>query len=426
MYPKRTLRSRYFFLFVALLTLSIPCLSQKNEPDQKYLLITGNSIIQSKNYYLLTLFQELPEVKKLLQTDPVLAGIAKDKTEKLASATKDCQQDAFCYTEKMKFSEGEVRTIGERLSSLYQPTNALGSLVKNHLAASGTYALYKDSSPVELLEKAWEQDAGGINFTIGVYGEGKKANYPLIDSCSLNTRGRGYSQFLFTATQTVLDDCRKSNLFFLSAMMSALRFLEVNERYNAGDYEPMVSTVNKAAFERIKKINWSNYKYSVILIPGAGPEDPKVPLSAEGLLRCRIAAERYFEGLAPFIITSGGRVHPYKTIYSEAYEMKKYLVERMKVPENAVIMDPHARHTTTNLRNGARLIYRYGIPFTKPALTSTSRGQSISIETTLAARCLKEFNTVPFKVGNRLSVTEVEFYPLIAALQINPLEPLDP
>jgi len=188
----------------------------------------------------------------------------------------------------------------------------------------------------------------------------------------------------------------------------------------------MVSTVNRAAFQRIKKINWGHYKYSVILIPGAGPEDPKVPLSAEGLLRCRIAAQRYFEGLAPFIITSGGRVHPYKTIYSEAYEMKKYLVEKMKVPESAVIMDPHARHTTTNLRNGARLIYRYGIPFTKPALTSTSRGQSLSIETTLAARCLKEFNTVPFKVGNRLSVTEVEFYPLMAALQINPLEPLDP
>jgi hypothetical protein len=280
--------------------------------------------------------------------------------------------------------------------------------------------------PQQLLIKAWEQDARGINFAIGVYAEGKRANYPLIDSCSLNVKGPGYSQFLYTATQTILDDSKKSSLFFLSSMMAALRFLEVNERYDAADYEPMISTVNKAAAERVKKINWSEYKYSVILIPGAGPNDPKVALSAEGLLRCRIAAHRYFEGLAPFIITSGGRVHPYKTIYNEAYEMKKYLVEYLKIPENAVIMDPHARHTTTNLRNAARLIYRYGMPFDKVAVSSTSRGQSFSIGSSLSARCEKELNTIPFKVGNRLSETEVEFYPMAAALSINPLEPLDP
>ncbi len=426
MHTKQALRIKHLFLLVAFVAISLGTFAQKNEPDQKYRLITGNGIIQSKNYYLLTLLQEIPGVKKLIQGDSILTRIARNKVEMLATAMKDCQRDAFCYTGKMKFSDEEIKAVGERLTVLYQPNNALGTLVKDHLAASGTYVLYKESSPQELLQKAWEQDAGGINFTIGVYAEGKKPNYPLIDSCSLNTKGVGYSQFLFTATQTIIDDCKRSNLFFLPSMMSALRFLEVNERYNASDYEPMASTVNKAAVDRIKTINWNNYKYSVILIPGAGPDDPKVPLSAEGLLRCRIAAQRYFEGLAPFIITSGGRVHPYKTIYSEAYEMKKYLVEKMKVPENAVIMDPHARHTTTNLRNGARLIYRYGMPFNKAALTSTSRGQSLSIETTLAARCLKEFNTTPFKVGKRLSVTEVEFYPLIASLQINPLEPLDP
>ena len=67
-------------------------------------------------------------------------------------------------------------------------------------------------------------------------------------------------------------------------------------------------------------------------------------------------------------------------------EMKKYLMNHLKVPENAIIMEPHARHTTTNLRNGARLIYRYGIPFDKAALTSTSRGQSSSIGRCLATR----------------------------------------
>lgn len=423
---QRTGNGKYFFPLIISFFIFSSVFSQNNQPAPKYHLITGNSIIQSKNYYLLTLFQEITPIKNLLESDNILSGIAKEKLEKLEQARKNCQRDAFCFTEKMKFSEEEIKSVGERLSALYQPSNALGKMVQDHLVPSGTYIRYNETDPQKLLIKAWEQDANGINFTIGVYAEGKRANYPLIDSCSLNVKGAGYSQFLYTATQTILDDSKKSSLFFLSSMMAALRFLEVNERYDAADYEPMISTVNKAAADQVKKINWNDYKYSVILIPGAGPNDPKVPLSAEGLLRCRIAAHRYFEGLAPFIITSGGRVHPYKTIYNEAYEMKKYLMEQLKVPENAIIMDPHARHTTTNLRNAARLIYRYGIPFDKVAVSSTSRGQSFSIGTSLASRCEKELNIIPFKVGNRLSETEVEFYPSTAALSINPLEPLDP
>jgi hypothetical protein len=48
------------------------------------------------------------------------------------------------------------------------------------------------------------------------------------------------------------------------------------------------------------------------------------------------------------------------------------------------------------------------------------------ITTTLAARCQKELNEVPFKAGKRLSETEAEFIPVIDALHINPNEPLDP
>jgi hypothetical protein len=168
------------------------------------------------------------------------------------------------------------------------------------------------------------------------------------------------------------------------------------------------------------------YKYSLILVPGAGPDDPATPLSAEGMLRCRLAALQYRKGLAPFILTSGGKVHPYKTRYCEATEMKKYLVDKLHIPANAILIDPHARHTTTNMRNAVRMIHRYGIPFDKLALTCTTRGQSAMIEKTLIDRCKRELNEAPYKIGKRLSETEMEFYPLMEALQINPLEPIDP
>jgi hypothetical protein len=188
----------------------------------------------------------------------------------------------------------------------------------------------------------------------------------------------------------------------------------------------MTASVNKAAFDRIKTIAWNTYKYTLILVPGAGPEEPTVALSAEGMLRCRLAAIQYRKGLAPYIMVSGGKVHPYKTKYCEAIEMKAFLVNELHIPENAVIAEPHARHTTTNMRNCARLIFRYGMPFNKPCLAVTSRGQSTMISATLAARCQKELQEIPFKNGLRLSETEAEFYPLPDALHINPMEPMDP
>jgi hypothetical protein len=214
--------------------------------------------------------------------------------------------------------------------------------------------------------------------------------------------------------------------FYSVPLIAALLFLEMNEREQAADFEPMIQGENKEAFNRIRNIQWKDFKYSVILVPGAGPDEPGVALSAESMLRCRLAAIQYHKGLAPFIMPSGGKVHPYKTKYCEATEMKKYLVEKLKIPANAIIIEPHARHTTTNMRNAARLIFRYGIPFTMPGITSTTRGQSTMIGTTLIARSLIELKEAPYKNGERLSETEIEFYPLIEALHINPSEPMDP
>lgn len=164
----------------------------------------------------------------------------------------------------------------------------------------------------------------------------------------------------------------------------------------------------------------------MILVPGAGAEDLVTALSAEGMIRCRLAAIQYRMGLSPFIVVLGGRVHPYKTKYSEAIEMKNFLINKLSIPESAIMVDPDARHTTTNMGNCARLIFRYGIPFNKPCLAVTTRGQSTMISNTLAARCLKELRVIPFKNGARLSETEAEFYPLIEALHMNPAEPMDP
>jgi isocitrate dehydrogenase len=131
--------------------------------------------------------------------------------------------------------------------------------------------------------------------------------------------------------------------------------------------------------------------------------------------------------MAPFIVVSGGKAHPYKTKYCEAEEMKKYLMETMHIPENVIIMEPHARHTTTNMRNCVRLIFRYGIPMDKPCITSTTKEQSFYItDKEMQDRCMEELGYSPYANGKRLSETEAEFYPNVTSLQIDFDEPMDP
>lgn len=429
---KRIFYKSVFGLSIFLIVIS-SLSAQKKKLQSNYQLIIGKSAIQSKNYYLLTLLQELPEVYKLIINDSVCSRIAKQKNDSLTASYQQCGKNALCYINRMQFSEQEINTIGNRLIELYKPDNALGKMVQNHLIPSGCYILFKELTPKEQLVKAWEQDAKGINFCIGVYAAGNKPNYPNIDSISLGIRdpknpanySAVYSNFLYNVSSVIAKESRANPLFFLPSMSSAVLFLEMNEREQAADFEPMAKGENRLAVAKIKTVNWSQFKYSVILIPGAGPDDPKMALSAEGMLRCRLAALLYKQGLAPFIVSSGGKVHPYKTPFCEATEQKKYLIEKLGIPENAIIIDPHARHTTTNMRNTVRMIFRYGMPFEKPGITCTTRGQSAMIEN-MMPRCLKELNLAPYKNGKRLSETELEFYPLMDALHINPTEPIDP
>lgn len=417
-----------FYLLVIFIGATIPKGFSQNDvhPDSHYRLIRGTSFVQSKNYYLLTLFEVLPEVKKMLAADRALKLLASNKADAVKSALKSCERDGLCYTGHLKFSTEEIKQVSDELKTLYKENNALGKLVKEHLIPSGAYVLFQNLPASDMLVKAWEQDAEGINYAIDVYAEGKKPNYPNIDSIAFDTHHNGYVGLLYNAASLVAQENQSTSTFFNIPLTAALLFIEMNEREQAADYEPMTEGENKAAFDRVKSIQWDKYKYSLIMIPGAGPEEPTVPLSAEGMIRCRLAALQYQKGLAPFIVTSGGKVHPYKTKYCEAIEMKKYLVGKLHVPANAIFIDPHARHTTTNMRNTVRLIYRYGIPFNKVALTCTTHGQSTMIERTLIDRCLKELNEAPYKNGNRLSETGMEFYPSVDALQINPREPLDP
>lgn len=108
-----------------------------------------------------------------------------------------------------------------------------------------------------MLVQAWTQDVEGINYAIGVYADGKRPNYPNIDSISFNTRDRGYVNLLYnTASLTATENAREHS-FFSIPITAALRFIEMNGREQAADYESMDKGENKAACDRISTIKWA-------------------------------------------------------------------------------------------------------------------------------------------------------------------------
>jgi hypothetical protein len=305
-------------------------------------------------------------------------------------------------------------------------------LVKSELIPSGAYRVQLSHfHPDAILKVALLQDISSINHTLDVYAGGMKPNYPLIDSNSLGISSvgkfpRGYRDRLRQIGDLLIRMSSSDRRFLALPLTAAEMFLAINGRLQAADFEPMELGVNAKAVKCADTINWKRYPYSVILVPGAGPANYDVKISSEAMIRLGLAYDAYKKGLAPFILVSGGKVHPYMTQTCEALEMKKYLMEVLGIPEHAIIMDPHARHTTTNMRNAARLMIKYHFPLQTPGLVCTTVGQSRWITTTLPYRCKVELGYVPYTFGRKLDAYLTEFHASLDAMQVDFDEPIDP
>ena len=103
------------------------------------------------------------------------------------------------------------------------------------------------------------------------------------------------------------------------------------------------------------------------------------------------------------------------------------LVERFGIPAERIVIEPYARHTTTNLRNATRRLHAMGAPLDKPTLIVANESQSRYISSPeFAARNPAELGYDPGTVGKRHSPYEVEFVPSPRSLRIDPWDPLDP
>jgi len=331
--------------------------------------------------------------------------------------------DVGCFDRLLRLSGPEINTVANEFEALAKYPQ-FRTLARKDLRPSGAFIKYSRESDTEMLIAAWRDAANGMNRLLRVYCLGKDPFYKDIDKVSFDVSSEAYRKLLKVKLSEITHS--KDALFFEPTLDFALKLLEANRRDEAGRYEPLEEGENKACLQDMKKIRWNDYPYSFILVLGSGPAD-SARLSPGGAKRADQAAQLFLEHKAPLIILSGGHVHPMQTPYCEAIEMKKYVMEKFKIPESSILIEPHARHTTTNFRNAARLVFRYGIPADLKALVTSSADHiAITTKDGFRIRCGTELGYFPLEFINQISPVAAEFKPSVTSLFFDAKDPLDP
>lgn len=336
-----------------------------------------------------------PAARDALQGRAEVAAMLRARFDRRAA----CAADLGCAAQAMIWTDGEAQI--------------LAAAVAGKAADDGPAAQAK-------------REIAGINTIVRTYGLGQVPGYAQIDGAGMvdPQEARSRLQAALWLSQTA----RAGSLQALDPSVEfALALLDGSDRTDAIGFEPLTGGLNAAPMKRAKTLDWKRWRYSAMIVTGVGPEVDGMPLSPFGKYHLRLAAQRFAAGDVPFIIVTGGRAHPRATPFAEAQEMRAALIERYGVPADAIVIEPYARHTTTNLRNATRLLMAMGAPLDKDTIVVCNPGQSAAISSAqFAARNLTELGYEPGKVGVRISPTELEFRPSALSARVDPRDPLDP
>lgn len=316
----------------------------------------------------------------------------------------DCAGEAGCVRGHLAF---DAAAAAAAASETVEALTAAGTLtdVASELRGAGVCALIDAADEGAFVSACIERVLGELSAGLDVLGEAPATELDaLIDRLAMD-----------------------ETLPFHAPILSALEEgLVLADRPEPIRYEPK-DDENRAAIDAARTTDWDAFDFTVIVVPGQGPTDPDTALNPAGRARADLAYDRWAAGVAPFVLLTGGHVHPDRTRFSEAIEMRRHLMEVRGMPASAIFVDPYARHTTTNLRNATRVLARAGVPMDRRMLITTDRIQSIYVmDTSFWARCDEELGYRPFAALERVSDFDVCMIPSITSLHVAPSDPLDP
>jgi hypothetical protein len=393
----------------------------------------SESMLGARDFPFFAALLEDAEISHVLASDPNLHQLTQQRLSSISSAGHDCGNDVACKSAAFRFTAEQIEQICVALDRLYRESETVRGFVHTRLIPKDAYTQNPGDSEQHIFVQSWKNAAQAMNRIIAIYCDGNTPHYRNIDSMSFTPGSPSFASLLVVlidgldAEDAGTQPSPTPKIFFEPSLRFCVRLLGANLRDEAGRFWPLDSGENAAAIRRNAGIDWKQYRYSVILIPGEGPESYDIPLSALGKERLRLAVAAWRSGLAPYFLLSGGFVHPSQTPFCEAVEMKKYLELVYGVPEEVILIDPQARHTTTNLRNGARQIFDYHLPDDRPMLVVSDSFQTSYIAgKAFQQRNLDELGYMPVTIGRRLSETQLEATPLRRSEFRDAMDPLDP
>ncbi len=415
-----------YLLAMFVLVCCRPAVSQSGKFDPSYVFLHTDYPIQDKEFYLLSLIEQLPEVKRVFQDNAQLKRLLQDKKRQLEKQGRECKGEAAdCYVKNLMWSESDNRTVTAELDRIYGQHKATMKNLAGAMRSSGYFIRFNALNDRDLIKKAWNDAASNMNYILEAYTTNKGMSYPSIDSTTFAVSSRHYKLLVRESVLMLQHYEAKLDLFFEPLLRLSMLMLKINYRNEAVRFLPLDSA-NRKAYHQISYTDWDKCPYSLILVPGQGPES-KMAISPLSEYRCQLGADLYRQGKAPFIVVSGGYVHPFQTPYCEAVEMKRYLIEKLNIPEEAIIIEPHARHTNTNIRNANRILYRQGIPADKRIIcTSTTDQIDYILGGLFRKRCLNLMGYLPWRDMQQLDKYKVTYYPVMESLHIESSDPLDP
>lgn len=381
--------------------------------------------LESRVFPLASMIKSAPGWMTSLRNDPALAALARDRAARVPA--ENCAPAPACLADAWRWTPADIALVDGRLQALVRRPDMARELVTRQLRPSRRFERHAGLGDAQMLSAAWNEMSAAINRVIDVYAKGQAPRYPVIDAIIFDPANPEFANVLKTHGVATAALGGPDDTLLDPALRYATGLLMMNERTEAASFRPLLGGPNAEAAQAVSATRWHEYPHPALLVFGHGPEDPQSRTGVMGHIRLRIAAEMFRRGLAPFIVVSGGNVHPNRTPFNEAVEMKRLLIEQHAIPANRILMEPHARHTTTNLRNCARLLLAAGFPADRPSLIVSDH---LTIQyiagSELAARNVREMGIQPGRVSRGIDRFTALFTPEPAAFHVEATDPLDP
>jgi hypothetical protein len=371
---------------------------------------TPAGALEQRAFYVLLVLRTDADVRVALEGRAALAMLTSARDSALRDAASTCGADAACLRAGVAIAPADVEAgIAETLAALEDASLTAG--IATALRTAHVLERFAAEDDGALIRTALDEAITALHAALDAYAVGELAAGDLdavVDAIDAGAPTGSLAWWEPLARTTI------------TATLRAGRDEPVR-------YEPIDTGENAAALATLGAIDWSSFPYAALLVPGQGPTDPDTVLHPNSAQRADLAAERFRAGLAPLIVLSGGHVHPDRTRYSEAIEMKRYLVTMRGIPESAILVDPYARHTTTNLRDVTRVLLRAGVPSDARVLVVTDLFQTLYIrDPGFATRCDDELHFRPYEALEALSSTDTCMTMSALSLTTDASDLLDP